>query len=650
MKKLHPSLLLLIVTFLAYGLLLPQLGFYWDDLPMSWIRYQLGPDAMTEYFSTNRPVWALLYQVTTRILPHEPIYWQVNALLWRWLGAVTVWAIARKLFPARERFALTLSLLFLLYPGFNQQWVSYLYSHFFIVLFFFLFSQYLMLRGKTLPALLCSALNLWMMEYFYVLELIRPFILWTTLRDESLAAKDRLLRALNLCAPYLAVFTLSVLSRLFVFNNQIYEFNLREQFAGAPLETAVGLARNILASLWTAGLSAWALIFKFPGVDVDGPRTTAIYAVVTLAVAAAIWFGMAKQAQGPERGGREAGWIILLGLVMLALAGPPFWLTNVPISLGFPANRATLSFILGVSFVFAGLLEFLPRRVRMSVAVAALALAAGRQFLWSNEFRRDWAYQKNLFWQMTWRAPGIAENTMVLLNENLAYYADNSLGAALNWIYSSNEYDGSIEYTLFYPTNREGLSLAPDMPVGYDFLIGAFSGNTSRALVFYYAPPKCLRLLDPDIDPANRLLPDDTMLRDVAILSSSDLILKEAASVMPNAYGPEPAHGWCYYFQKAELARQNGDWRKVVILGETAFALNDTPNDPVERFVFIEAYAHAGDWKKAVELSQDSYRVSKNYVGPLLCRLWGRIERETEPTPEQVAAAGAARTEFGCNP
>ena len=94
---------------------------------------------------------------------------------------MTLWAIAKKLFPQREKFALTLSLLFLLYPGFNQQWGSYLYSHFFIVLFFFLFSILLMLRGKTIPALIFSALNLWMMEYFFVLELIRPFIIWTSL-------------------------------------------------------------------------------------------------------------------------------------------------------------------------------------------------------------------------------------------------------------------------------------------------------------------------------------------------------------------------------------------------------------------------------------------------------------------------------------
>jgi len=94
---------------------------------------------------------------------------------------------------------------------------------------------------------------------------------------------------------------------------------------------------------------------------------------------------------------------------------------------------------------------------------------------------------------------------------------------------------------------------------------------------------------------------------------------------MPEIYYPEPVHAWCYYFEKADLARQLKDWNQVVKLGDVAFALDDYPNDPVERFVFIEGYAHDGQWDKAMELSIVSYKVSKDYVGPLLCKLWNRL-------------------------
>jgi hypothetical protein len=674
MKRIHPSFTLLVVAIFAYGLLIPQLGFYWDDLPMSWIRYQLGADAMTRYFSTNRPIWALLYQVTTSILPHTPIYWQIFALLWRWLGAVVLFFIGRQLFPKSEKFAFTLSALFLLYPGFNQQWVSYLYTHFFIVIFFFLLSYYLMLRKKTIPALIFSALNLWMMEYFFVLELMRPFVIFTTLRDDpanpkGLATentertesflkglcdlcgdarlKTRIQLALKKWIPYLTVFALAVLSRLFLFNNQVYKIGLNEEEA-APTRSLLGLVQNVFSSLWVTTVSAWAQIFKFPDTAVDGVRTIALYVVVMVTAGALTLFALLKQNEG-EKNRVESAWGIGLGLVMLALAGPPFWLTGVPVSLGFPANRATLSFMFGASFIFAGLLDLLPNKFKY-ILVLFVALAAGRQFLWSNDFRRDWSEQKNMFWQMTWRAPGLEKNTIVLINEELDYYADNSLGAALNWIYAPDNHSNVVDYVLFYPTNRQQLPLTLDTPLDYDFLAGQFHGNTSQTVAFYYAPPKCLRLLDPEIDSINKMIPDDSLLRDAALLSSTKPVLSEAAAMMPGVYGAEPNRGWCYYFQKADLARQMGDWEEVARLGDIAFKLDDYPNDPIERFVFIEGYAHTGDWETAVKSSKLSDKVSRKYVSPLLCKLWMRIGRETEPTPEQIAALAEAQKEFECTP
>jgi len=639
---------------LAYGLLIPQMGFYWDDLPMSWVRYQLGAEAMTKYFSTNRPVWGILYQVTTHILPQVPIYWQLLAFTFRWLGAVTVWAIARELFPQRERLALSLSLLFLLYPGFNQQWGSYLYSHFFIVLFCFLLSLYLMLRGRTIPALALSACNLWMMEYFFILELVRPLMIWAWLRSGASPRRSHLVLTLKLWAPYLAVFSLAVLSRLFLFNNQIYEFNLTEQLARAPLQTVLFLLENILTGLWVATGAAWAQAFHFPSFAADGPRTAGLYTlIVGMTGLLLYWVLLLRRRHSTVLETGVGRWLIGLGVVMLLLAGPPFWLTDVPVSLAFPANRAMLSFMLGTSFLLAGLLDSIPGRARYAAVVLLAALAAGRHFLWATDFRRDWNAHKNLFWQLRWRVPGIEKNTMVLMNEELEFYADNSLSAALNWIYAPDNHSEHVDYVLFYPTNRIGNSLpalSPDIPIRYSYLAGEFEGSTSQTLVFYYAPPGCLRLLDPEIDPANRLIPVESLLREAASLSSDRFILDRPTARMPNVYGPEPAHGWCYYFERADLARQFEDWDQVAELGDQAFALADYPNDPVERFVYIEGYAHAGEWEKARQLSMISYRVSREYVGPLLCTLWDRIEAGTAATGKEKSNIKEMRTNIGCLP
>jgi hypothetical protein len=85
-------------------------------------------------------------------------------------------------------------------------------------------------------------------------------------------------------------------------------------------------------------------------------------------------------------------------------------------------------------------------------------------------------------------------------------------------------------------------------------------------------------------------------------------------------------------------------------LGDAAFALNDYPNDPIERFVFIEGYAHTSDWGRAVELSMDSYGVSRKITGPLLCKLWDRISRETENTLEQNVTLDVVQSKLECSP
>ena len=157
-------------------------------------------------------------------------------------------------------------------------------------------------------------------------------------------------------------------------------------------------------------------------------------------------------------------------------------------------------------------------------------------------------------------------------------------------------------------------------------------------------------MLDPQIDPYNRLIPDDSLLREAAKLSTTMPILDEPLARMPKIYAPEPAHNWCYHYEQADLARQLGDWEQVAALGNQAFKLDDYPNDPLERFVFIEGYAHVGEWERALEYSQVSYNVSKNYVGSLLCRLWDRISREVPSSLEKDEFVAQAKTLFVCNP
>ena len=663
-----PPLILAAVAALAYGILAPQLGFYWDDLPISWIRYELGQEALTQYFSTNRPAWGIWYGFLTKFIPHQPLPWQILALFWRWLTSVLMWGIISQLFPKKKSLALSSGLLFLLYPGFNQQSVSFVYGYHFTTYSLYLFSILAMLWGIKKPrliylGLIASALNLIMGEYFFTLDLIRPFLLWIIFQQIS-DSKLRMRRVFSAWFPYLIVFSLAVIGRIFIFNNQIYEYSLLDELRTAPLFTLWELFKTVFLSLYTTLIAAWGQAFMLPDFELQGKVTIAIYVGIIFVSFAVILFSFSRPPLTPPSGGKTdpfslrgkarmgAFSLITLGIFSALLAGIPFWLTRLPVSLEFPANRATLPFIFGSVLILVGVISLIPREnLRIAFFVTLIAFSAGRQFLWADEFRRDWTVQRNLFWQMSWRIPALEEDTVILLNEGaLKFYADNSLSAPLNWIYAPNTNAENIPYMLFYPRSRfglEGEKLEENMPLYHDFIAGEFYGNTNQMLLVNFSPPGCLHIVDPEIDSENKFI-SDLLLREAAPFSRPELILTEGEPLLPEIYAPEPKHGWCYYYQKAGLARQRGDWEQVVKWGEKAFASGDYPNDPTENFVFIEAYAHTNAWGNAEQLSLSANRISPFYMSRLLCPLWDRIEAEIGDSPEKAQSLFRMRDELDC--
>ena len=110
----------------------------------------------------------------------------------------------------------------------------------------------------------------------------------------------------------------------------------------------------------------------------------------------------------------------------------------------------------------------------------------------------------------------------------------------------------------------------------------------------------------------------------------------------PPAYffGAEPEPGWCYYYEKADLARQRGDWQQIVDLGDIALseiALSEialgnsakmAPKDHAELIPFIIGYGRNGDWEKAFELSKIAYNADEK-LRRTLCHTWETLIQPT---------------------
>jgi hypothetical protein len=346
---------------------------------------------------------------------------------------------------------------------------------------------------------------------------------------------------------------------------------------------------------------------------------------------------------------------ILLGCSALLLGGTPVWVTNWHIELAFPWDRFTLPMMMGASILITGLAYLITRARWQSALLLAtiISLAAGLQFQNLLVFRQEWLAQSNFFWQLAWRAPGIQPGTVLLTSElPFEFYSDNSLTAPLNYSYAPDNTSPEMDYLLYNIESRLGRSLPdlePGTPILGEYRAASFTGTTSQALVMFYDPPRCLKILDPLAD---RYWPQKPVYIGEALpLSNPELILVNAQPAQPpvSIFGPEPAPGWCVYFQKAELARQKQDWEQVAALGDQALGLKKKffGAETAELTPYIEGYAHTGNWDKAIELTMLAHQVWPSLEG-LLCSTWDRIRASTPPGPAQEDAIITIQTQLQC--
>jgi hypothetical protein len=349
---------------------------------------------------------------------------------------------------------------------------------------------------------------------------------------------------------------------------------------------------------------------------------------------------------------------VIFGLIGILLGRIPSWAAGLPLTLQSINDRFMVSMMIGGGLFLAGLLEIVFGKSRLKVYLVALviSLGIGQQFYTANDFRRDWARQQEIFWQMAWRMPALQPGTVILTHElPLSYETDMGLTAPLNWIYAPGYAGGNLPYALLYTRTRlDGVSLpalTPGQPISFEYRTVEFKGSTAQAVTIIVPPNACLHVLDPIYAGGDTYERQPRFLRDVIQLSNPALILADAGPPeMPVAlFGVEPPHTWCYYYEKAELARQLGDWETVAAIGDQARAQGYAPGDALEWLPFIEAYVQTGDYETAREISilayQDDSRPRKG-----LCHTWQRIQVNGQGRIEIDDLASEMLERFACAP
>ena len=647
-----PSLIALLVI-LAYGLLVPSMGFYWDDWPFAWYLKFFGPTEFIESFRPFRPLLGPVFTVTTSIFGGHPLTWQVLGLLTRFLLGLGLWSLLRQVFPSRRTSTLWVVLLFTVYPAYGQQWVALTHINQELIPLLFLLSSFILttriLRNgqisipTTIFALVLQALGLFATEYFFGLEFLRFFFILIIL-SETITDKKELYKKSGLTwLPYLAVWILNAVWTYLYHNSSAYNsygVNLLSSSTVSP----IALVNEFINTLTLSGFTSWLGTFNIFS-SIDGSITQIIaFVIFVFTTYLTILFMQAKSISDANESdtwnlklGTEV-WFIILGILAIFAGRLPSWAAGLPLKIEFDYDRFFVSIMLGASLFIVGLAELTLRegRVKLIFLSVLIGISTAYQFTVANTYRRDWANQRDLFWQLTWRIPDLEPNTALLTYElPLVYASDLQLTAPLNWVYEPELQSRDLPYVLLYLKTRFTPSeLRPDQPLNINYRTVTFNGNTSDSVVIYKEADGCLRVLDPVYNNAETVPGASFYLVDAIPLSNPSLIDLEASQ--PNLdktlFGVEPPHDWCYYYTKAEIARQQENWEGVVKLYKQASQNGYGPSLPVENLLFIEAHAMTGNMDTAVKLTERTAR-SQEILCPALYTLWERVRNEKDISP-----------------
>jgi hypothetical protein len=142
----------------------------------------------------------------------------------------------------------------------------------------------------------------------------------------------------------------------------------------------------------------------------------------------------------------------------------------------------------------------------------------------------------------------------------------------------------------------------------------------------------CVRLIDGSAPELSSHDSHRTMV--VAPYSQLDNVLLDSVFHKPpqTIFGAEPSHDWCYYYQKAALARQQGDWEAIHAFYQEALGLGLYPNDSVEWMPFVQAYTALGDLDKLRTLKK--IIIADPYLTAQTCQILTDMVANSEIRPE----------------
>jgi hypothetical protein len=631
---------LFLMAVVTYGYALTSLGYYWSDWEVVFYT-KLAPALQFGFYAEDRPYpWA--YQLIYFLVGSHPIGWHIVTLLLRWAGTLFFVYALIQFWPEHRRQIFWLGALLIVYPGFIQQAQSAAFSRHIMTLFLFTLSLYLMVLAIRRPKLarlffplswIATFMHLFTIEYFSGIEFMRPVLIWVLVANGNKKDLHLLRKVVLYSLPYLLVTGFFLWVRFVYFPNVFGTLARLERISstmgelqGSFLGTLLNFFNKGLLDLLYSTLQVWMdAIIGFGGFTFQQRIAWFAFGLGALFAFAFSFFYNTNEEETSSRS--SPIWMIFIGLLLFVTSALPVWAIGKEVSTGGWNERFTLAPMFGASLMVVGLVLLFVRPAGQKWVFGFLLMFSVATQIWIvNLYRRDWMTQPDYYWQLYWRVPALQSDTAVLSFGYPSGFITHDMDAtwAVNVLYHFQTPNGSIPYMFITPEHE--FYFQPNVVIKEPARNLVFNGNTSDTVaVLHQTSTSCLRVLDavymydPLLDEGSeKLIP----------MSNLSRIIPEPGPVSPDPdiFGPEPAHAWCYFFEKADLARQMEDWNGVLDLYKQAQRLGFNPGHGAEYIPFIEAFAQTGDWQKAYELTIAAEKLTPRHKR-MLCSNWVRLAK-----------------------
>lgn len=633
-------LLILVIAGATYLPNLSQATIYRDDWYYTMDRMIGGPGVFQEMFSIDRPARGPLFEAYYQLFGIQPFPYHMSSFLWRVAGGLAALWLFRQLWPRQRLATFTMALLFVLYPGYLRWMEGFEDQPRILSSFLEALSIGLTLKAirttKTIPKILIwtgSILTGWayiaLVDFAFGMEVFRLLCVFLLVNrnQQTLPFVKRSISAVRAWGMASLIPVGFLFWRLFLFQNERQATDVGLQLSSllaSPLLTGLWWLLRLFQSTINVAILAWGSPLFQNLFEIS--LSEIVIGIVIAGVAAALLLGGSLMIWKSENddtnkttaisNGRwqsEATWIGLVGVFAGVL---PVIIANRYVSFGsyshyaLPASLASVMVIIGITSLISS------HNIRFGVVSVLILLAVLTHYTASLRVLHEEQVIANFWQQVVWRAPGIKAETTLVVSYPSVHYAEDidAVAGPANFLYFPEQTNQiPVLYQLVALPQMDYITKdvlgGSNKSYGYRTHVGEIHyGNI--LVISQSAENACIHVINSQWPRYSENDSDQILL--LGQYSKVENVLTDAHSPRPAEFifGPEPAHAqtWCYYYEKAELALQEGDWGKIIQIGEKVAQLKLSPNDRMEWAPFLQAYAIKGDENgfKATAIKMDS--------------------------------------------